>query len=86
MQTAEIEREIRDFLITNFLFGRKEALQDDAALFGSIVDSTGVVELVMFLQNRFNIVVEDDEVAVPENFQSLKQVVGFVERKIDSRE
>jgi acyl carrier protein len=86
MQTAEIEREIRDFLVTNFLSGRKEALRDDAALFGGIVDSTGVVELVMFLQNRFNIVVEDDEVAVPENFESLKQVVGFVERKIHRKE
>ncbi len=82
MQTAEIESEIRDYIITNFLFGRKEALRDDTALFGGIIDSTGAIELVMFLQNHFNITVEDDEVGVPENFGSLKQVVAFVERKL----
>ncbi|MGB2604857.1 MAG: acyl carrier protein [Candidatus Sulfotelmatobacter sp.] len=82
MQTAEIESEIRDYIITNFLFGRKEALRDDTALFGGIIDSTGAIELVMFLQNHFNITVEDDEVGVPESFGSLKQVVAFVERKL----
>lgn len=82
MQTAEIESEIRDYIITNFLFGRKEALRDDTALFGGIIDSTGAIELVMFLQNHFNITVEDYEVGVPENFGSLKQVVAFVERKL----
>ncbi len=82
MQTTEIESEIRDYIITNFLFGRKEALRDDAALFGGIIDSTGAIEIVMFLQNHFNITVEDDEVGVPENFGSLKQVVAFVERKL----
>jgi acyl carrier protein len=85
MQTTEIESEIRDYIITNFLFGRKEALRDDAALFGGIIDSTGAIELVMFLQNHFNITVEDDEVGVPENFGSLKQVVAFVERKLDRK-
>jgi len=85
MQTAEIEREIRGFLVNNFLFGRAEALRDDAALFGGVIDSTGAIELVMFLQDRFVITVEDDEVAVPENFDSLKNVVGFVERKLRSK-
>jgi acyl carrier protein len=85
METAEIEHEIREFLVNNFLFGRAEALQDDAALFGGVIDSTGAIELVMFLQDRFVITVEDDEVAVPENFDSLKNVVGFVERKLRSK-
>lgn len=85
MQTAEIESEIRDFIVTNFLFGRKEALRDDAELFGGILDSTGAIELVMFLQNRFSITVEDDEVGVPENFGSLKKAVAFVEGKIHSK-
>ena len=85
MQTAEIEREIRDFLTKNFLFGRGEALQQDTVLSGGILDSTGAIEFVMFLQNRFDITVEDDEVAVPENFGSLKQAVAFVEKKIHSK-
>ena len=85
MQTAEIKREIRDFLVQHFLFGRAEALQDDAALFGSVIDSTGAIELVMFLQERFAITVEDEEVAVPENFASLNSIVGYVEGKLRSK-
>jgi acyl carrier protein len=41
--------------------------------------------LVMFLQERFAITVEDDEVAAPENFDSLKNVVALVERKLRSK-
>jgi acyl carrier protein len=85
MQTAKIEREIRDFLVNNFLFGRAEALPDDAALFGSVIDSTGAIELVMFLQDHFAITVEDDDVAAPENFDSVKNVVALVDRKIRSK-
>jgi len=85
MQTAEIEREIRGFVVQHFLFGRAESLQDDAALFGGVIDSTGAIELVMFLQERFTITVEDEEVAAPENFDSLKNVVALVERKLRSK-
>jgi len=85
MQTSEIESAIRDFLAGTFLFGRTEALQDDAALLGNVIDSTGTVELIMFLQDRFGITIEDEEVAVPENFDALKNVVAFVERKLQSK-
>ena len=85
MQTADIRLEIRNFIAKNFMLGRKEELQDNAALFGGILDSSGAIELVMFLQDRFNITVEDDEVAVPENFGSVNQVVSFVEKKLQSK-
>lgn len=85
MQTIEIEREIRSFLVDTFLFGNAEALRDDTALLGGVIDSTGAVELVMFLQNHFSITVEDDEVAVPENFDSVKSVVSFVEKKLRNK-
>lgn len=82
MQTTEIESEIRNFLTETFLLGRPEALRDDAVLMGGVIDSSGAVELIMFLQHRFSITVEDDEVATPENFDSLKNVVSFVGRKL----
>ena len=85
MQTTEIEQEIRKFLVDNFLFGRPDALRDDAVLLGGVIDSTGAVQLIMFLQDRFSITVEDDEVAAPENFDSLKNVVALVERKLRSK-
>jgi acyl carrier protein len=82
MNTTEIEREIRNFLTETFLLGRADALRDDAVLLGGVIDSTGTVELIMFLQQRFSITVEDDEIATPENFDSLKNVVSFVEGKL----
>lgn len=85
MQTNEIEREVRAFLVKNFLFGKAEALKDDAALLGGVIDSTGVIELVMFLQEQFAITVEDEEVAAPENFESVKNVVAYVEKKLSAK-
>jgi len=85
MDKIEIEREVRTFLINNFLFGRAEALRDDASLLGEVIDSTGAVELVIFLQDRFGITVDDEEVAVPENFDSVNNIVGYVERKLRSK-
>ena len=85
MQTIEIKREIRNFLVDKFLFGNAEALRDDTALLGGVIDSTGAVELVMFLQSRFSITVEDDEVASPQNFDSLRNVVAFVDKKLSGK-
>ena len=62
MQTTDIEREIRTFLVETFLFGRDEELRDDSPLMDKVIDSHGVVELVVFLQERFAIRVEDEEV------------------------
>lgn len=81
MEKSEIEREIREFLVENFLFGRADALTDNSILLGDVIDSTGLIELVMFLQERFGIVVEDEEVAAPENFESLNNVVELVDKK-----
>lgn len=82
MPIANIEHEIRSFLVNNFLFGRVDALRDNEFLLGNVVDSTGAIELVMFLQDRFGITVEDEEMTIPENFSSVKNLTAFVERKI----
>ena len=71
MQTTDIEHEIRSFLVDNFMAGRAEELRDDEPLLGNVVDSTGVIELVVFLQDRFSIVIEDEEV-VSDNLETLK--------------
>ena len=84
MQTIDIEREIRSFLVDNFLFGRTEEWRDHVSLLGNVIDSTGAIELVTFLQDRFAITVEDTEV-VPENVDTLENVVAYVERKLRSK-
>jgi acyl carrier protein len=81
MQTTDIELEIRTFLVDNFLLGRQEKLRDDEPLLGNVVDSTGVVELVVFLQERFDISVDDDEV-IAENLGSVRNAVAFIEKKL----
>ena len=84
MQTTDIEQEIRSYITETFLFGNSEGLNEDAALLGNVIDSTGVIELIMFVQQRFSITVEDDEV-MKDNFGSVKNVVAFIEKKLRSR-
>ena len=84
MQTTDIEHEIRTFLVNNFLCGRDEGLRVEEPLLGNVIDSTGVMELVMFLQERFAITVEDDEVTT-ENLGSMKNAVAYVDRKVQNK-
>lgn len=71
---------IRAFIIANFLFDNGD-VADDASLMGEgIVDSTGVLELVMFVEEDLGVVVADDEV-LPANFDSIDNLVAYVQRK-----
>jgi acyl carrier protein len=84
MQTTDIEREIRSFLVDTFLFGHNEELRDDAPLIDKVIDSHGVVELVVFLQERFVIRVEDEEVTT-DNLDSVNKAVAYVTRKLGAK-
>jgi acyl carrier protein len=83
IQTTEIEREVRDFVVKHFLSGHAEKLRDDGSLLGDVIDSTGVLELVAYLQDRFNITVEDEEV-VPANLDTVNSLAIFVARKLNA--
>ena len=73
--------EIRHFVKTRFGIPDTFALQNDASFLDSgVVDSTGILELISFLQERYAIKIADAEV-VPENFDSIDRVVGFVSEK-----
>jgi acyl carrier protein len=80
-QATEIEQELRGFLTEKFLFGRGDALNDDAPLLGNVIDSQGVIDLILFVQERFNISVDDEDVTT-DNFASVKSTVAFIERKL----
>jgi acyl carrier protein len=84
MLTTDIEREIRSFLVDTYLFGRNEEVRDDAPLMDKVIDSHGVVELVVFLQDRFAIRVEDEDVTT-DNLDSVNKIVGYVTRKLNHR-
>jgi acyl carrier protein len=84
IETIVIEQEIRKFLTEEFLSGNDEILNEDVPLMGNVIDSQGVINLVAFLQQRFDVEVGDDEVA-SSNFDSLKTVVAYVEAKLRSK-
>ena len=73
---------IREFIVENFLFGSANGLNDDTSfLDDGIIDSTGVLELVAFIESEFSIQVEDEEL-IPENLDSIDNIVGYLERKM----
>ena len=75
---------VRRFIVENFLFGEEDSLQQDTSfLENGIIDSTGILELVMFLEETYNIEVEDQEL-LPENLDSLKNISHFLQRKLNS--
>lgn len=75
--------EIRKFIIDNFYYGQDaQALEDDTSfLENGIIDSTGVLELVSFIQEQYAIHVSDDEL-IPDNLDSLNKVSSYLHRKL----
>jgi acyl carrier protein len=82
---SEYETEIRKFLTEQFLFGENRALERDVSLFDlGIVDSTGILELIGYLEERFGIKVQDTEL-LPENLDTIGNICAFLERKVEGR-
>ena len=81
MTSAEIKIIVRNFIVENFLFDDDGSLKDDTSFLDEgIIDSTGILELVEFLDEEFSITIEDEEL-VPENLDSINNVVKFVASK-----
>jgi acyl carrier protein len=78
-----VEQDLRQFVIDNFPFGQvgDRLSNDDSFLDLGIIDSTGVLELVTFLENSYGIRVEDEEL-IPDNLDSINRLLSFVERKL----
>ena len=76
-------RDIRAFIVETFLFGEQPDLDADVSLLGSgTIDSTGVLELILFLEQTYGIDIADEDL-VPENLDSIDRVARFVQRKLD---
>jgi acyl carrier protein len=76
-----VSAEIRRFIADRFLFGDDKKLGDDDSLLeAGIVDSTGVLELINHLEERYGIKVSDDEL-VPENLDTIAGIAAFLARK-----
>jgi acyl carrier protein len=77
-----VKDQVRSFILSNYLFtDDAKALDDSVSLMqGGTMDSTGILELIMFLEEKFGIKVADEEM-VPANLDSVNNVVAFVDRK-----
>lgn len=82
MHMEIVESKVRQFIIDNFLFGEgADGLKDEESLLEKgLIDSTGILELVSYLQRSFHIKVDDNEI-VPENLDSIHSIAGYVRRK-----
>ena len=80
-----VRHDVRQFVLANFVFGDASPIpgDDDSFLETGVIDSTGVLELVAFLEERFAIRVSDEEL-VPENLDSMNRIAAFVCRKVPS--
>lgn len=80
------EQRIRTYIVDNFLLGLDDGFDNAESLLArGVVDSTGVMELAMFVEEAFNIKVKDEDF-IPGNFDSVHKIAVFVERKLAARE
>ena len=72
---------VKQFIVDNFYVSDAAALRDDTSLIeGGYVDSTGMLELIDFLEKTFAISIAENE-TVPENLETIDRIVAFVDRK-----
>ncbi len=78
---ADNKARIRSYIEENFLFGADDVTDETSLLDEGYIDSTSVLEIVGFLEEEFEIKVEDEEL-VPENFGSIANQSAYLERKL----
>ena len=79
MSNAEV---IQSYIVDNFLFGDDKGFdQGTSFLENGIIDSTGIMELVAFIEKKFNFQVDDEEL-IPENFDSIQNIVNYLAKKL----
>ena len=72
---------IKEFITDNFLFGESDHFDENTDLFEKgILDSTGIIELVGFIEKTFNITIEDEELII-DNFSTLNRISKYLQSK-----
>jgi acyl carrier protein len=87
MNTTDIDiiKDVRSFIKSHFLFNSLECVIDENTSFmdAGILDSTGILELIAFLQKNYNITIEDNEM-LPENLDTLSSISRYVKGKLQA--
>ena len=85
MVLMNIEEALKNFILENFIVDENPSKLDKNQSFleSGIIDSTGILELVSFIEEHYNITVEDEDL-IPDNLDSLNNVVNFINKKLQS--
>jgi len=77
-----IKQDIKTYILENYLFTDDDSQlsSSDSFLDKGILDSTGILEVIYFIEDEYGIKVEDDEM-IPENLDSVESLVVFVKHK-----
>lgn len=82
MKEIELKSDIRNFIVENFLYGNNDGFNDDISFMEKgLIDSTGILELVAFVEEKYGISVTDEEL-LPENFDSVNNLSRYILNKI----
>ena len=74
-----VEKDVQEFILENFLFGDKTRMPEktESLLEADLIDSTGILELVAYLEQRFSLQIADAEI-IPANLDSIARICAFV--------
>ena len=83
--SAQVSNKVRDFIKDNFMFrdDRSDLTDNESLLDAGLIDSTGILELVAFIETEFSIQMADTDI-VPENLDSVETIVRYVDGKLAS--
>ncbi len=79
-----VRQQIHDYIVTNVLFGTADLDNDTPLIDEGVLDSTGVLEMVLFAEEELGVLISDEEV-LPERFASVNALAGFVTEKMQGQ-
>jgi acyl carrier protein len=87
MIDIQLKSDLRQFILDNFLYGQDDNILGDNISFleKGIIDSTGVLELVSFIEETYGISVDDEDL-IPDNFDSLNKLSSYIGQKIAGKQ
>jgi len=85
MNKEEIGEEVSRFIDANFLFDERHVKINESLVGSGTIDSTGILEVITFLEKRFHVTFEDEEL-VGDNFDTVDRIRSFLFKKLSSNE
>ena len=82
MSSQPVKDTVMNFIRENFIMGRSDVVLDEkvSLIDSGVMDSTGVLELVEFLESQYSIKIDDEEL-VPENLETIENIINFLKTK-----